>query len=78
LWVSPQVRDHGIAAELADDAFAWLGTAKPLFTVPEECLAEFRGLLRSWSFSAPVTYRDLYRTSRIEYVFNGSIGRTAH
>jgi len=78
LWVSQQARGRGIAAELAADAFAWLGTAKPLFTVPEEHLADFGGLLRSWSFSEPVTYPELYRPDRVEYVFNGRIGGMTH
>lgn len=78
LWVSPRARGRGIAIELAGEAFDWLGTTKPLFTVPEERIAEFSGLLNSWSFSEPVAYRDLYRPKRIEYVFNGCICGMAH
>lgn len=77
-WVSPHVRGRGVAAELAGEAFDWLGTAKPLFTVPEERYAEFGGLLRSWSFSKPVRYGELYRPNRLEYVFNGGFGGMAH
>jgi GNAT superfamily N-acetyltransferase len=78
LWVSKQARGRGIASELAAEAFCWLGTSKPLFTVPEEHLADFGGLLRSWSFSQPIAYRELYIPKRVEHVFNGRIGDVAH
>lgn len=78
LWVAPHVRGRGVAAELARDAFAWLGTRHPVFTVPEERLSEFRGLLSGWSFSEPVAYEGFYRPERTEYVFNGTLGRMAH
>lgn len=75
LWVAPQSRRIGIATELAKDAFAWLGTERPVFTVPEELITGFEKLLRQWSFSDHVECRSLYRPRRIEHVFNG---RKAH
>jgi GNAT superfamily N-acetyltransferase len=78
LWVAPEARRHGVAADLANDAFAWLGTSKPLFTVPEELVVNFSGLLRAWSFPQPVPYPELYRQERVEYVFNGRIDEMAH
>lgn len=78
LWVAPQARNCGVAAELAAEAFMWLGSDKPLFTVPDEQLANFGGLLRSWSFSEPLPYRELYRPGHIEYVFNGRIDKMVH
>jgi hypothetical protein len=72
LWVAPEARGRGIAADLAGGAFAWLGTIKPLFTVPAERLAEFQGLLRAWSFSDHVACSGMYRPQRVEHVFNGN------
>ncbi|MER8751223.1 GNAT family N-acetyltransferase [Mesorhizobium sp. M1050] len=74
LWVEPALRERGVAKSLARYAFDWLDSDRPLFTVPEERIAEFAGLLRVWSFSAPRTYPSLYRSNRVEYVFNGSVG----
>jgi hypothetical protein len=78
LWVSPETRCRGIAAELASEAFAWLGTAKPLFTVPEERLPEFEALLRAWSFSDHTKCRGMYRPQRVEHVFNSCIDSVTH
>lgn len=78
IWVSPDVRARGVAATLARAAFAWIGNTKPLFTVPEERAAEFVGLVESWAFPQAVAYDGLYRTGRVEYVFNGPILTDAH
>ncbi|WP_140943601.1 hypothetical protein [Prosthecodimorpha hirschii] len=73
LWICPKFQQRGIARELARIAFRWLGTSQPLFTVPEEHFHQFGTLLKVWSFPKYVAYRDLYRASRIEYVFNGPL-----
>lgn len=78
LWVSPNVRARGVAGKLARDAFAWMGDSKPLFTVPEERSGEFSGLVEAWSFPKATAYDGLYRTGRIEYVFNGPLLANAH
>jgi len=78
LWVAPQARGRGVATELARDAFAWLGTARPFFTVPQECVEDFAGLLRSWSFPGPIAYADAYRPAAVEYAFNGRLGAVNH
>jgi hypothetical protein len=73
LWVSKDVRSLGIASTLADSAFDWLQTSYPLFTIPEERLPEFQGLLRSWRFSSGQALKGYYRSNKIEYVFNGAL-----
>lgn len=78
LWVRSDARDRGIARELACSAFSWLGTSQPLFTVPEERAAEFDGLVRAWSFQKAIACCGLYRSGRVEYVFNGPIDGNAH
>lgn len=78
LWVRHVSRNRGISAELARNAFAWLESRQPLFTVPEERLDDFRGLVRAWSFPEAVAHSDLYRSGRIEHVFNGPIATDPH
>lgn len=78
LWVHDGLRGRGIAGELAREAFDWLGTERPLFTVPDEHLAKFRGLVRAWRFPKPVAYRGLYRDARAEHVFNGPVVADRH
>ena len=73
LWVQPEARTSGIAAELGAQAFEWLGTRKPLFTVPEERIPEFRTLLNRWDFQVQQTLIGYYRPERAEYVFNGQL-----
>jgi hypothetical protein len=73
LWVADGARGLGIASDLADSAFDWLETSHPLFTVPEERISEFQGLLRDWRFSNGQTLKAYYRDNKIEYVFNGTL-----
>jgi hypothetical protein len=76
LWVHPEFRNSGVAGILARPVFRWLGTDKPLFTVPEERLREFRGLLNAWRFAQPNPIRGFYRPDKVEYVFNGVLKPT--
>jgi hypothetical protein len=71
LWTAPATRDIGIASAIADSAFDWLGTSHPLFTIPEERIVEFRGLLKRWQFTQTNDVVGYYRPNKIEYVFNG-------
>lgn len=73
LWVADEARALGVASCLAKDAFDWIGTSKPLFTVPEERLLEFRGLLRKWEFHSTAEVAGYYRNDKVEYVFNGTL-----
>jgi len=73
LWVDQGARGQRAGAALGSALFRWLNTDKPLFTVPEERLTEFRGLLNGWGFGQPNGIEGLYRDGKIEYVFNGAI-----
>jgi GNAT superfamily N-acetyltransferase len=75
LWVDPLRRGSGIAADLGERAFEWLGTRKPLFTIPEERMAEFRGLLNRWNFQKSQKLIGFYRAGKAEFVFNGQLCR---
>jgi GNAT superfamily N-acetyltransferase len=73
LWVSQEARLAGVGGALAQEVFEWLGDARPLFTVPEERLMEFQGLLRQWDFGSGVPVRGYYGSDRVERVFNGTL-----
>jgi hypothetical protein len=73
LWVENNARGDGIAGALVDTAFDWLGTSSPLFTIPEERMTEFRGLLNRWRCSITQREMGIYRPDKIEFVFNGQL-----
>ncbi|MFZ3179566.1 MAG: GNAT family N-acetyltransferase, partial [Methylocystis silviterrae] len=73
LYVLPEFRNTGVASELAAEAFEWLGTEKPLFSVPEERIYEFRTLIRMWDFHQTNRILGAYREGKVEYVFNGHL-----
>lgn len=73
LWVDSDVRGNGIASHLADQAFDWIGTDRPLFTVPEEHLQKFAGLLSRWEFAQTAKISGYYRAEKNEYIFNGKL-----
>ncbi|TGP45402.1 hypothetical protein EN873_40845 [bacterium M00.F.Ca.ET.230.01.1.1] len=76
LWIEPSARSSGLATSLAAEAFSWMGTNKPLFTVPEERMSEFRGLLTRWDFCETERLVGYYRKDKVEYVFNGKLKST--
>jgi len=73
LWVDEKFRTNRIASVLSTMVFKWLETNKPLFTVPEERLDEFRPLLNGWEFTSAKKKHEIYRAGKYEYVFNGSV-----
>jgi hypothetical protein len=75
LWVAPKTRNEGVAAHLANEVFDWLGTTKPLFTVPDIRIKEFASLLSRWGFVESQVVQDLYRPASQEFVFNGLLRR---
>lgn len=73
LWVTPEARNLGLAAICAEEAFSWLGTKKPLFTVPDLRIEGFKTLLNHWGFEQTQAIDDVYRRNSREYVFNGAL-----
>jgi GNAT superfamily N-acetyltransferase len=73
VWVDSDCTGQGIGRALMEDAMKWLGTARPLITVPEERLFEFEPLFKRWRFSLDQVVHSLYRADCREYVFNGLI-----
>lgn len=64
-----------IATHLIFEAMDWLGCEKPLITVPEERLSEFKSIFSRLDFSLGQIADSYYRFDRREYVFNGRIIR---
>ena len=71
LWVDRDARAAGVAGRLANEVFGWLGTEKPLFTVPDVSIDKFRSLLDRWGFAETQVVPDIYRPGGREFVFNG-------
>lgn len=71
LWIAPGKRNEGLAKCLANEAFDWLGTTMPLFTVPDVRIAEFARLLDQWHFVQTQVVENMYRPASREFVFNG-------
>lgn len=70
LWVADGHRSRGLAQALANRAFDWLGDNKPLFTVPEDRLADFAPLLAKWEFVEVSRLPGYYRPGKVEHAFN--------
>jgi GNAT superfamily N-acetyltransferase len=70
-WVHPSHRGHGIGTALLKEATSWLGTSRPLITVPEECIEDFRPLFERGQFWKAQALCSYYRLQKVEYVFNG-------
>jgi GNAT superfamily N-acetyltransferase len=78
VWVHEEYRREGVAWALVERAIEWLGTERPLFTVPEERLSEFQGILRRRCFEHAESAMAYYRPGKVEHVFNGHLGRTTN
>lgn len=78
VWVPREFRGRSIARNLMQDALDWLGTTKPLFTVPDERMQEFAGLVRELGFEYRSTVSDYYGSGRLEHVFNGVLKAPLH
>ena len=71
LRVIEKFRNKGIGKRLFEEAFEYLGTTKPLITLPEECYKDaFKRLLEKYNFTETNKLEGVYRDNRIEYFFN--------
>lgn len=71
VWVAPHARHLGLASSLIDEAVDWLDTSRPLLTVPEERIDEFKAIVAARRFDMTCVLESYYRAGRKEYVFNG-------
>jgi GNAT superfamily N-acetyltransferase len=71
LWVRDDRKGRGYGVRLIKEAIEWLGTPKPLVSVPEERLAEFAPTFAGFGFVLTEAVDSAYRPGRKEFVFNG-------
>ena len=70
---NPKLLGRRIATNLIFEAIDWLRCEKPLITVPEERLPEFKSIFGRLDFSLGQIADSYYRLDRREYIFNGKI-----
>ena len=68
--VLPEYANQGFGTQIMEDLMEWLETDKPLITVAEEKVSEFESLFNKYNFSLSYTNNGLYRSEKIEYIFN--------
>lgn len=78
VWICPTARQKRIAEGLVSQANNWLGSTRPLITIPENRLHEFRGLISRFGFVRTEILKGYYRCGQAEHVFNGKLRLTCH
>jgi hypothetical protein len=71
IYVNDRSRQHRIASQLISTAIVWLGQSKPVITIPEEKLLEFRAIISQREFRLTQIVESYYRPFAREFVFNG-------
>lgn len=72
LYVNPEYRKRGIAIELLERSFVWLGTTRPLITIADYKLAQFATIIRKYGWTETQVLADgYYNDHSREHVFNG-------
>ena len=66
--VNPEYRKRGFSSKLLEDSFEFLGTDKPLITIPEGRIDEFSSIIDAYGWEESEIIDDYY-TPEIE--FNG-------
>ena len=65
--INEDYRKKGYSKKLMEDAFLYLGTDKPIITIPEKRIKEFQKIIDAYNFIQTSTINDYYSE---EYVFN--------
>jgi GNAT superfamily N-acetyltransferase len=73
VYVDPASRGRGIASDLMLDAMDWLGTERPVITISEDRLVDFRPLVKRLDFSLTQVAQSYYRENIREFIFNGQL-----
>ncbi|VEG71520.1 ribosomal-protein-alanine acetyltransferase [[Pasteurella] aerogenes] len=71
--VDERYRKQGIGTALFAKAFEYLDTRMPLITVSEECCPCLKYLLNKYNFKETSRRLNMYRTGKIEYIYNENI-----
>ncbi|MFG1371466.1 GNAT family N-acetyltransferase [Xanthobacter oligotrophicus] len=78
VWVDDTCKGTGMGVRLIRQACSWLGTRRPLASVPEERMTEFAAVLPRMGFELTQCLDSFYRTGRKEFVFNGRLSESLH
>lgn len=70
LYVEPDYRRQGIATELLQQTFAWLGTTKPLIAIAEKRIDDFAGIIAKYDWHE-TSFHAVSSRHLLEHVFNG-------
>src|SRR5712671_3198195 len=76
VYVNEKSRRAGVASQLIAEAIQWLGQSKPMITIPEEKLEEFRSIIARREFYLTQIVDSYYRPNAREFVFNGFLPET--
>jgi GNAT superfamily N-acetyltransferase len=72
--VLPPYKGRGVGLHLIDRTLKKLDCAKPTVSVAEELIHEYsRIFVNRYDFKISHVYRGIYRTSKLEYEFNGHL-----
>lgn len=72
LFVKPEYQKHGIATELLEKCFAWLGTTRPVITIADYKLNQFAKIIEKYDWVETEVLADgYYNDHSREHVFNG-------
>ncbi len=75
LWRDPFRGDGDTASRLMRSAMAWLGTDRPVFTVPFDRIQRLRPVLNEFGMGAGMAVGQLYRPGVEEILFNAECMR---
>lgn len=70
LKIIDHYQNRGIGLKLFEKTFEALETTKPLLTVSEEKMVEFQKIFKYYDFKLTSIKKDLYRTGKVEFIFN--------
>lgn len=74
LYVKPEYQRQGIATELLERSFEWLGTTRPLITIADYKLSQFESMIQKYGWvETAVLDEGYYNDHSREHVFNGKI-----
>lgn len=72
LFVKPEYQKRGIATELLEKCFAWLGTTRPVITIADYKLNQFAKVIEKYGWVETGVLADgYYNDHSREHVFNG-------
>ncbi|MGV0923954.1 hypothetical protein [Empedobacter tilapiae] len=71
--VTERFQGLSIGTDLMKETIRVIGNNKPLITVSEDRINQFKSLLQKFDFKLHATYQDYYKFNKIEYSFNKPI-----